>query len=177
MFISILCISMIAFSIFSVVLIEHSDPTVFSAETDVGTKKEAIIKDSSEMGGDGYLDTVHTGEALQRLEPGRYRVTINSVGENVIIVVRTSKETVEKRFNGTENCTLTVEAGSYIWVGLIVGDAPDVTYDWSTEKLKIRFEKIDEGYHPTSYGLMIIGAIGGVILAVNTVRVHRRERQ
>ncbi len=177
MFISILCISMIAFSIFSVALIEHSDPAIFSPNTDVGVKKQSIVKDSSEMGSHGYLDTVHTGQALKRLEPGNYRVTIHSVGENVIIVIRTSKDTVERRFNGTQSCEFTIESGAYLWVGIVVGDAPDVTYNRSTEKLKIHFEKIEEGYHPTSYGLIALGITGGVILAVNTARIHRRERE
>ncbi len=168
---------MIVFSIFSLSIIEHSDPTVFSPKGDVCLKEQKFVTDSSEMGNEGYLDTAYTGEAMKRLEPGRYRVILHSVGENVIIVMRSSKETVERRFNGSENATFKMDVGTYLWVGIVIEDAPDVSYNRTTKRLTLHLEKLDEGYHPTSYGLVALGIAGGVILAVNTVRVHRKKRQ
>ncbi len=164
-------IELIIFSTFTVFYLDGKG-VPFANERTIDSDKN-IEFDSTEVNSKNR--SWYNVQTITGLKPGKYVVTIDPIGENITVVLKTSYDTVEK--NITHSCEMNIKVGSSVWQAILIEDPPAIDFDTPGGSFTIDYKKVDENYEITTVAIIGGAMAGGVILAVNTARVHRRDRE
>ncbi len=167
---------LIAFSVFTFAYIENNPFYEGMKHSREGEGNIKIETATTGLNREGYMRTTSIGG----LEPGTYRITIDPIGENVTVMLRTATETVERFCNRSRNFgewKLTLSVDSVIWVGVLMRCSPPINYTEYGEVMKIHYDRVEKRIQPSTVTLLILNGTGGVAIAAYTARIHREERE
>lgn len=130
--------------------------------------------DSTSMGGGER--SWYNIRTVGNFKPGKYRITVDPIGDNVTIVLKSAYESVER--NISKICEFEMDIGSTLWQAVLVEDPPPVDYNASeNEVMIIHYKMIKGGLESTTLIVIGITVTGGVIFAANEARIYRRKRE
>ncbi len=110
----------------------------------------------------------YTASTQYGIEPGKYTVEIEPVGENITLYLKDGGNTIEKRFNESIFFETYINTNS-IWIGIIIRD-PLTFQEYDGERFEINLVKEDAPLNPPLILLWSLTGLGVIYLGVDTYR-------
>ncbi len=162
---------MVILSSFTVLYLDNKN-IPFGREGHMDGEFETKYDSTFMGGGDGSWYNIRTIS----FEPGKYRITVDPIGDNITIILKSAYETVERNLSKT--CSFEMDISSTLWQAVMVEDPPQVDFNSSENKvMTIHYEMIKERLESTTIILVGITVTGGVMFAANEARIYRRKRE